>query len=142
MRPEEVADKARAAKTMRLIQLPRAAATLRTPDGQVVPVPLGGEWRAASTKGATSYMRALEDFEVVTRAFGVGLGADELSPDAFIESSEHLRILACIASGEEAPSEVRFIKADAPPGVGLGDHVAFLFPFVLPFPQKTLVVAS
>lgn len=138
--PANLEDKARAAAVLRLIRQPGARGTVRMKGRPDLSVPLGGEW-VFDNERAEHYLKALEDYRVVTQTFGIAIeGTAE--PQELVRVAHQLNVFACIASTRELTAEVVFPKDTPPPGVALGDHVSFVFASVLGFGDTKLLIIT
>lgn len=136
----DLEDKARAATVLRLIRQPGAKATLRMKGRAELSIPLGGEWVLDNDR-AERYLKALEDYRIVTQTFGVPIGGS-VDPDELVRVAHQLDILASIATNREITAEVLFPKDDPPPDVAIGDHVSFVIAPVLGFGDTNLLVLT
>lgn len=134
-------DKARAASLFRLIRQPGAKVGVRFKSGKEIAIPLTGDW-AFDNEKAAGYLKALEDYRVVTKTYGIPLEGGEVRPEQLVRVAHQLDVLARIATQREIDAEVRFPKNEPPPGVGLGDHVSFVVGSMFGFPTKKLLVVT
>lgn len=138
--PENLEDKARAAAVLRLIRQPGAKVAIRMNGRPELSIPLGGEWVLDNDK-AERYLKALEDYRVVTQTFAVPIGGT-VQPDDLVRVAHQLNILASIATSREVTAEVVFPKHKPPPGVGPGDHASFVIALVLGFGDTKLLAVT
>ena len=135
-----LAERAMAAKVARLLADPTCRIVFRqTSDAEPIVLGRGG---SAFDGQAMGLLKVIEDYHAILVHFGLSPEAHPVDPEALLRFGHALHVFASMARGTSLDAELRFPKADPPPGVAVGDQVSFVAGAGLKFPCAFLFVVS
>jgi hypothetical protein len=128
-----------AAKGMRWLISGVAKVSLRI-HGKVHDLPLGTPLKPAAN--LVESLQDIENFGIVTHAFGMQLGDDNMMGEDLADQRQRLSILACVATGSDAQAAAQFPADAIPSGFDLGERCALLFAPWVRTTRSVLVVVT
>lgn len=135
-----LAARAKAAKVARLLADPTCRIVFRrSSDAEHVVLGFGG---SSFDRYAIELLKVIEDYHTILEHYGIPPEAHPVGPEALLQFGQTLHVFASMARGNSLDAELRFPKAEPPPGVAVGDQVSFVAGAGLKFPCALLFVVN